>query len=136
MIENEVVEVMDARQTEPLSTADLVNRGSNVNDQRQTPNTNTDTNGSGHEPLFATNEAENFRTRWHDVQTSFVDEPQHAVEQADQLVAAVIKRLAEVFADERNKMEHEWSKGQDVSTEDLRQALRRYRSFFDRLLSV
>jgi hypothetical protein len=129
MIENEV---MEARETEPRSTADLVNGGSNVNDQRQTPNTVS----NGHEPLFASNEAESFRTRWHDVQTSFVDEPQHAVEQADQLVAAVIKRLAEVFAEERNKMEREWSKGQDVSTEDLRQALRRYRSFFDRLLSV
>src|SRR5579871_5491915 len=127
MIENEVMEV---RENEPVSTADLVNRNSNVNDQRQTPDTST--NGSGHEPLFAANESENFRTRWHDVQTSFVDEPQRAVEQADQLVAAVIKRLAEVFADERNKMENEWSKGQDVSTEDLRQALRRYRSFFDR----
>ena len=131
MIENEV-EVMEARETEPMSTADLVNRGSNLNDQRQTPGAN----GGGHEPLFAGNEAESFRTRWHDVQTSFVDEPRRAVEQADQLVAAVIKRLAEVFADERNKMENEWSKGQDVSTEDLRQALRRYRSFFDRLLSV
>jgi hypothetical protein len=51
-------------------------------------------------------------------------------------VATAIKRLAEVFADERNKLERDWGQGQDVSTEDLRQALRRYRSFFDRLLSV
>jgi hypothetical protein len=131
MIENEV---MDATETEPMSTADLVNRSSNVNVNNQ-PQT-ASSNGSGHEPLFVANETENFRNRWHDVQTSFVDEPRRAVEQADQLVAAVIKRLAEVFADERNKMENEWSKGQDVSTEDLRQALRRYRSFFDRLLSV
>jgi hypothetical protein len=56
--------------------------------------------------------------------------------QADELVAAVMKRLAEVFADERANLEQEWAKRNDVSTEDLRVAIRRYRSFFDRLLSV
>jgi hypothetical protein len=58
------------------------------------------------------------------------------VEQADELVASAIKRLAEVFATERHKLEVEWDKTDNVSTEDLRVALRRYRSFFDRLLSV
>jgi hypothetical protein len=70
------------------------------------------------------------------VQSGFVDEPRHAVEQADGLVAETIKRLAEVFAEERSQLETQWSRGEDVSTEDLRLALRRYRSFFDRLLSV
>src|SRR5690348_9574170 len=92
--------------------------------------------GSGRAPLFADNERENFRSRWQEIQGNFVDEPRRAVEQADQLVDSIIKRLTDVFAAERNKMEQDWSKGQDVSTEDLRQALRRYRSFFDRLLSV
>lgn len=87
-------------------------------------------------PLFAGTEAQTFRSRWEKIQIGFVDEPKRSVEQADELVAAVIKRLAEVFADERNKLEHEWDKGDSVSTEDLRVALRRYRSFFDRLLSV
>jgi hypothetical protein len=81
-------------------------------------------------------EGEDFRSRWHDIQSRFVDEPRHAVEEADQLVAAVTSRIAEVFANERETLEREWSRGQDVSTEDLRQALRRYRSFFDRLLSM
>ena len=89
-----------------------------------------------HEPLFPATETEQFRSCWHDIQGDFVDEPRRAVEQADQQVASVIQRLAQVFADERSRMEHEWSQGQDVSTEDLRQALRRYRSFFDRLLLV
>jgi hypothetical protein len=75
------------------------------------------------------------RTRWMDVQTGFVDEPRQAVEQADGLVAEVMKRLAESFVNEREQLERQWSGGGDVSTEDLRQALRRYRSFFDRLLS-
>jgi hypothetical protein len=87
-------------------------------------------------PLFPTGEAEGFRTRWVEVQTGFVDEPRSAVEQADTLVAEMMKRLAQVFADERGKLEEQWSRGDDISTEDLRQALRRYRSFFDRLLSV
>ncbi|MFN8635270.1 MAG: hypothetical protein U0893_15590 [Chloroflexota bacterium] len=91
---------------------------------------------SGAEPLFPTGEAQGFRSRWTEVQTGFVDEPRSAVEQADGLVAEMMKRLATVFADERAKLEEQWSRGDDISTEDLRQALRRYRSFFDRLLSV
>jgi len=86
-------------------------------------------------PLFPDDELHNYRARWDQVQTSFVDEPRQAVEQADSLVANVVKRIAEQFSVEREKLETQWSKGQDVNTEDLRQALRRYRSFFDRLLS-
>ena len=86
-------------------------------------------------PLFPDDELHNFRTRWDEVQNSFVDEPRHAVEQADSLVANVVKRIAEQFSTEREKLENQWGKGDNVSTEDLRQALRRYRSFFDRLLS-
>ena len=87
-------------------------------------------------PLFAGPESEDFRHRWQDIQTGFVDEPRQAVEKADALVAAAIKRLAEIFAQERGTLEQQWSRGGDVSTEDLRVALRRYRGFFDRLLSV
>lgn len=90
----------------------------------------------GSEPLFAEDESEEFRSRWERIQAGFVDEPRMAVEQADELVATVIKRLAEVFAKERTSLEQDWDRGDDVSTEDLRIALRRYRSFFDRLLSV
>jgi hypothetical protein len=85
--------------------------------------------------LFPDDELHNFRARWDQAQTSFVDEPRRAVEQADSLVANVVQRIAEQFSNERARMEEQWSKGDNVSTEDLRQALRRYRSFFDRLLS-
>ena len=88
-------------------------------------------------PLLTANDAQDFHSRWEKIQIAFVDEPRQAVEQADQLVAAAIKRLEEVFAAERNKLEEEWTKTDNVvSTEDLRIALRRYRSFFGRLLSV
>jgi hypothetical protein len=86
-------------------------------------------------PLFPDEEMHNFRARWDQTQTSFVDEPRQAVEQADSLVANVVKRIAEQFANERAQLEKQWDRGDNVSTEDLRQALRRYRSFFDRLLS-
>ena len=89
-----------------------------------------------HEALFPSSDSDNFRRRWNDIQVSFVDEPKPSVEKADQLVESVIQQLTKVFAEERSKLEKDWSKGGEVSTEDLRQALRRYRTFFDRLLSV
>jgi hypothetical protein len=87
-------------------------------------------------PLFSPEEAKDFRTRWDAIQASFVDEPRQVVEQADSLVAVAMKRLAEMFAAERTKLEGQWDRGDNVSTEELRLALRRYRSFFGRLLSV
>ena len=87
-------------------------------------------------PLFAQNDTADFRSRWDKIQTGFVDEPRDAVQRADELVASAIKRLAEVFANERQKLDSEWDRTDNVSTEDLRLALRKYRSFFDRLLSV
>jgi hypothetical protein len=87
-------------------------------------------------PLFSNDATDELRERWTDVQAGFVDEPKSAVEQADALVAEVMKRLADGFATERQALEQQWSRGDDASTEDLRLALRRYRSFFDRLLSI
>jgi hypothetical protein len=87
-------------------------------------------------PLLSSDKAENFRSRWTDIQAGFVDEPRHSVEQADSLVAEVMQYLAQTFADERQSLESQWGRGDNVSTEDLRIALQRYRSFFSRLLSV
>jgi hypothetical protein len=87
-------------------------------------------------PLFSSEEAKDFRARWDAIQVGFVDEPRRVVEQADTLVAVAMKRLAEMFATERTKLEGQWDRGDNVSTEELRLALRRYRSFFGRLLSV
>jgi hypothetical protein len=132
MIENQTAEFPEVREGEPKSTADLIaNRNASRSEGQS-----TERSPSSHPALFPQSESEDFRSRWHDIQSRFVDEPRHAVEEADQLVAAVTNRITEVFAGERETLEREWSKGQDVSTEDLRQALRRYRSFFDRLLSM
>jgi hypothetical protein len=87
-------------------------------------------------PLFSESEMGDFRSQWSKVQTGFVDEPRRTVEDADKLVAAVMQRLAEGFANERSGLEKQWESGDNVSTEDLRVALQRYRSFFDRLLKL
>lgn len=89
-----------------------------------------------HDTLFPDDETAGFRSRWEAIQTGFVDEPRKAVEEADALVAQVVTRLAEVFSDERTTLERQWDRGDNVSTEDLRVALRRYRAFFQRLLAV
>jgi hypothetical protein len=87
-------------------------------------------------PLFSDGEMGEFRSRWSNIQTGFVDEPRRTVEDADKLVASVMQRLAEGFANERSALEKQWDQGNNVSTEDLRVALQRYRSFFDRLLKL
>jgi hypothetical protein len=92
--------------------------------------------GAEHEPLFPNDQSERFTSRWQEIQTSFVDQPRDAVAEADALVADLMQRLAASFSQERERLEAQWDQGDDVSTEDLRVALTRYRSFFDRLLSA
>jgi hypothetical protein len=90
----------------------------------------------GSEPLLPGELTATFQQRWEEVQTRFVDEPRGAVEDADGLVANLMQQLAEGFAQERERLEAQWGRGEDISTEDLRVALQRYRSFFQRLLST
>lgn len=87
-------------------------------------------------PLFAPEAAGGFRSRWDEVQSAFVDDPRKAVRDADELVAQVMKSLAETFANERSRLEGELQQTDKGSTENLRLALQRYRSFFQRLLSL
>jgi hypothetical protein len=86
--------------------------------------------------LLEDNELQNLLVQWKDIQAEFVDEPRKAVQAADTLVAELMQRLAQMFASERAQLESRWSGGEDVSTEDLRRGLRRYRSFFERLLAA
>jgi hypothetical protein len=117
-----------------MTTAELTNR---TQEQQQTAGaTAVPVSENGHAPLFTEAEHGDLQNRWRNIQGSFVDEPRTAVKQADELVASTIQRLAETFANERSHLEAEWSRGDEVSTEDLRQAFRRYRSFFERLLTI
>ena len=74
--------------------------------------------------------------RWREIQADFVDQPQKAMQDADALVAGLMQQLAQMFSQERSQLEAQWSRGDQVSTEDLRVSLQRYRVFFERLLSV
>jgi hypothetical protein len=86
--------------------------------------------------LFDEHAANELRMQWEEVQTGFVDDPRGSVAQADQLVAATLKEIANAFAQERIKLEQQWDHGDAISTEDLRVILQRYRAFFHRLLSI
>ena len=92
------------------------------------------TNAGSPASLLNREESEQFRTRWNEIQGKFVDEPRSAVEQADELVTEVIELITEMFNNEHRSLEAQWNKGNDVSTEDLRIALQRYRSFFNNLV--
>ncbi len=86
--------------------------------------------------LLPKRQIEELQSRWNTIQTAFIDEPSRAVKDADERVASAIQQISEAFADQRGQLEKQWSRGDDISTEDLRLALQRYRSFFSRLLSI
>jgi hypothetical protein len=120
-----------AAETEPDSDVGPLGSGASATRMEQTRSVDTES-----EPLFANDQSERFTSRWQEIQTSFVDQPRDAVAEADSLVADLMQRLAASFSQERARLEAQWDRGDDVSTEDLRVALTRYRSFFDRLLSA
>jgi hypothetical protein len=135
-------------ENERPSTSDIASAGDRVTEERPERMTQLDqgrpaatttvqeAEQSGPTALFKPEDAGAMQSHWSEVQAAFVDDPRQAVQRADELVAKVIKRLADTFADERSKLEQQWSSGENVSTEDLRVALQRYRLFFDRLLSI
>jgi hypothetical protein len=115
-----------------LSTADLVR---NAEAQDRAVKAPAGESGMAHS-LFPGDRIDPLRKEWSEIQTAFVDAPREAVQRADALVAHTMKQIAEVFADERGNLERQWDRGDNVTTEDLRIALQRYRTFFDRLLSL
>lgn len=125
-----------------LSTDAIAGAGKNTSEQSSEESQraiNQDRRGGTEpqlEPLFDDNIDHKFRDRWHEIQTGFVDEPRNAVEQADELVAELMQQLAQSFSKQRSDLEHQWDASDEVSTEELRVALTRYRSFFERLLSI
>jgi hypothetical protein len=119
----------------PVSTSDLARV---ADDEHEEPRA-ADLSEPAHDErqsLLQDDQAERYRNDWQQIQSGFVDEPRKSVEEADRLVADLMQRLAAIFSEEREQLENQWDSGDDVSTEDLRVALTRYRSFFDRLLST
>jgi hypothetical protein len=123
-------------QERKLSTADLVHPDNEQYETEAEQVQHTDVETEQVDMLFEEAQTDNYQNQWMEIQTMFVDEPRTAVKEADGLVAEVIKGIAELFADERARLETQWSQGEDVDTEALRQILKRYRSFFRRLLAI
>jgi hypothetical protein len=124
-----------SRQEESLTTRDLASPPADADpeleDERE-----REPDADEEAALLPEDQGTEFQGRWESIQTTFVDDPRSAVENADALVAELMQRLADGFARERERLEGQWSRGEDVSTEDLRVVLQRYRSFFRRLLSA
>ena len=123
-----------------MTTADIAAQRPEPAAQNDTTTPSSDVHagapGDGRPALLAADESDSYTTRWQEIQAHFVDAPQEAVQDADALIAEVMQHLAESFARERSSLEQQWTRGEDVSTEDLRVALTRYRSFFARLLDA
>ena len=133
--------------TRDLTTADLAGAGDRAETQPKIElgieepadsvvRTDAPSSADPTAPLFEAEETERFRAEWLEVQSGFVDQPRESVERADGLVAEVMQRLATQFAEGRAALERGWDGNADVSTEDLRVTMTRYRSFFERLLNA
>jgi len=129
---------MTEMREEPLSTEQLANMRPAEPARPEAADTAgaAGTGGEQQAQLLEPGDRESMTARWRDVQADFVDHPRQAMQDADALVAGLMQQLAKTFADERSQLEAQWSRGDDVSTEDLRVSLQRYRAFFERLLSV
>lgn len=115
-----------AAEAEPGSRAD-VNEEHDAQDAER---------GGGEGELFSANERNELEQRWNEIQARFVDEPRGSVQEANALVSHLMDRLVSSFSEQRARLEGQWERGDDVTTEDLRMVLMRYRSFFGRLLEV
>jgi len=129
--QQKTVEVVDTSD-QPAEGGQMVKESVAENEAR----THTNTGNNDLVPLFEEDATEKFRARWLAIQSKFVDDPSDSVKQADDLVADVIQNVTKSFADRRGSLEKQWNGGAKASTEDLRIALKQYRSFFDRLLTL
>lgn len=120
-------------QSEDLAVETEARSRADVNDEGPAPEAERD---GGEGELFSADERNDLEQRWNEIQARFVDEPRGSVEEANTLVSELMDRLVSSFSDQRARLEDQWERGDDVTTEDLRMALMRYRSFFGRLLEV
>jgi hypothetical protein len=123
------------RSEETLTTRDIASPAPEEVEE-VAPETATEPRADDDGPLLPESQGSELQARWEAIQVRFVDDPRNAVEEADALVASTMQQLADGFASAREDLEGQWSRGEDISTEDLRVALQRYRSFFRRLLAA
>lgn len=94
------------------------------------------TQWNAHPGLLPDDDLDGYQQRWDDIQVRFIDEPRQSVREADELVDEVTRRIAERFTSSRKDFEERWETDNEPTTEELRQALQRYRDFFKRLVST
>jgi hypothetical protein len=124
-----------------MTTQDQQTKSTPSIEEVESSTAGTGSSTAGTEPsteksLFAEDELSGLRSRWDDVQSGFVDDPKECVHKADGLVSDVVDQLTTGFSEARSRLEAQWARGEEASTEDLRLALKRYREFFERLLAV
>ncbi|HEY2199174.1 MAG TPA: hypothetical protein VGH69_15975 [Mycobacterium sp.] len=134
--ENTANEVHEPQAATDDIGAETVREPEPVTDAVEAEPPRADHESSAAETLFADDDVSDLRQRWAGVQAAFVDNPKECVQKADHLVADLVEQLTAGFAQARSRLEEQWSRGQEASTEDLRMALMHYREFFDRLLAV
>jgi hypothetical protein len=131
------MDIQKEKEADVRETSEEQMRREQIAEDRATENTApADTIEEALEPLFEEEAATKFRSRWLAIQSKFVDDPRDSVKQADDLVADIIKSVTMSISDRRISLEKQWNSGENVSTEDMRVALKRYRSFFERLLTL
>ncbi|HUF00545.1 MAG TPA: hypothetical protein VMN99_14905 [Anaerolineales bacterium] len=135
-MEEEKQEQMNMDAVDTDMAEEDVEREERVDERTHEDRTSTNMMKEELEHLFEEDEAGKFRSRWLSIQSRFVDDPRDSVTQADELVADVLKSVTMSFANKRISLEKQWKSGENASTEDLRVALKRYRSFFDGLLTL
>ena len=123
-------------QTEPSEMGTGSSTAQTEPSEMGTESSTARTEPSTDKSLFADADLSGLRSRWNDVQAAFVDDPKKCVQEADALVAEVVEQLTTGFSAVRSRLEAQWARGEEASTEDLRLSLKRYREFFQRLLSV
>jgi hypothetical protein len=128
--------VQDATGSEKQQGAYSLQQEESTREQQAASGTEQQDAAAGEGILVMPDKANHFRRRWDEVQTGFVDDPRRAVEDANRLVEEVTSHVMETFTRGRTSLEEQWSRGDEVTTEELRVVLQRYRSFFDSLLKT
>jgi hypothetical protein len=135
-VSNETAPAMSSPSSEPSAPSGEPSPAADAPRAEAQQHSSAEHESSTAELLFADDDLTEMRGRWAAVQAAFVDDPKDCVQKADVLVSDLVDQLTTGFAHARSRLEEQWGRGEEASTEDLRVALMHYREFFERLLAV
>lgn len=87
------------------------------------------------ETIMASDQATTFQDRWHEIQVSFIEDPQQATTEANRLLVEITQAFTMALGDRQSPGLSATDSTGQPETEDLRQEMRRYRHVVDSLLS-